>query len=1255
MLNRARIAGGIVMALASAGSLAYAVAGTPKTVAPAAGVSTPVRVQPTAAEWDKISLGRAVDLWLKGDLYGAATLLETIDLAPTSPFAGADRAAFLLAAIHLRTGNAGGFERVAAVAGDAKGSPYRRWIRYTDLLRARPRGTEPGAATGVPGGFPGVDVLAASLLLESDRPGDAVTLLERSAPRGALASVHLFLLALAHEATGVDASSEWKAIAERKPSGPLEAEIVGSAGIRFALARMSAGDTDGAARVLERVPENSRYVLRARHMRGVMAMEAGDTATAGRILSRLVDEHSEYEDSRDVKLAMGGVSMSRHHWHAALRYFESAEDSWEDEHRALARVTRPENLDDVWNAWSEDQRWREEIRLSPDILLGIVDGLAVASLDLRRTPPLEPKKDAERTLWPAGLSAPVRAPWDSTGALGRHAPTAAEWAALRALRSEQADARGRLARQDRLIAERRQEIARRIAYLGIGGAKADTSVVELSRAVVRLEAILASIDASLRQLNGVRDGVLAQVADRTRNMIVGLERDILFMQAIRHFHVDGPQRDRPERMPEGIPSSAQLLAREDSLAHESSEFLSRFAAHYPDVINRSFEDYWRPRLLVDVEGMLGDFRLELARARDIGANIDTTIAAFGKDPMLMAELARRMELAALADSLDSSERGMRRVIAHAVAMRGHEQLAAERESIDYHMADASYELAIAAVTDTATSENAAIVRPLRDSAIRYLGGFLERHPQSIARGEARFRLADLRLLAARDDFQVKMRDFLGEKPASEDLGNRALAPFVDYEPAIALYRAMLAEDPDFPHMDAVLFNLGMILSDDGRPDADEYLARLVHEFPDAPDAQEAWLRMGSDRFDRKEYGDCVSYFEHAAAGSDPSFTAIALYKLGWAEFARDRFEQSTDAFRRLMDHYAAHGDIARSMDLRDEAREYLVHSLARAGSAAAFQRYFDSLGPRDYESDILLSLGHLMRSVSLYEDAIACDELWLARYPGDARALEIAERMVETYQRSNKPDQARERASRPGGPVPPGQPVVRSQRRPGVCARGVRPSHRVPSAPTPPTTTAARVTTTARRTGGWRSAATSAICSTGRPRTIRRASTSSRVRPRFIWPPIRSRWHTSPPPQAAIPPHWPWKPPGRRWRSTDAWYRTTRTPARGWRTRQPIRWRPGSSHPGRAFVERFPADARCPDIVWRQGNVAYAHGWFADAASILEQFGDALPGRHARGARRTHGRRRPLPAIRLPRGRAFVPCTRSISLPGAARTPWSPP
>ncbi len=116
----------------------------------------------------------------------------------------------------------------------------------------------------------------------------------------------------------------------------------------------------------------------------------------------------------------------------------------------------------------------------------------------------------------------------------------------------------------------------------------------------------------------------------------------------------------------------------------------------------------------------------------------------------------------------------------------------------------------------------------RHAATERLRYFLAAHPESRARGEARYWLADLLLAEARDDFRAQMARFTGAAgadavaettaPAADSAAtDRRFAGFVDYAPALEVYRALLAEDIHFPHTDAVLYHVGMILSEAGGP------------------------------------------------------------------------------------------------------------------------------------------------------------------------------------------------------------------------------------------------------------------------------------------------------------------------------------------------------------------------------------------------------------------------------------------------------
>ena len=1167
---------------------------------PAPITSVPTTRTPTSNEWDALNLGRAVDLWLAGDLRGAAEQLEPIDISPASSFGEADRAAFLLACAYLRLNDRESFERVADRAADATGSPYRRWISYCQLTLARTRASAgTGLANALPAGLPGVDIMGASFLLESGRPADALRLLESTDADNALGSIHLFLQALARAAAGADATRDWERLVERPARGAVEADLIGAAVLELASARLARGEDAGAA--LDRMPPGSRHAARAAHLRGLAAIAAGDSAAGSDILGRILEEHPAYEARRDVKLALGQSAMDHRFWHAALRYFESAEDNWGDEYESLARLESEETLAEVWRVWEAPSAWNHEIRLAPEALLAGVAEMANESLDLRRSPDLASGKSLADSLWPALDGARVRAAWDTTDALSRFTPTADEWEALRALSSSRRRVASLAAWQERMIAERERETALRLDYLNQGGARADSSEARLAEGASRLEILLARLDAALLQLKAVRDGALAQITTRTRDTIVEFQRDVLFLQALRHFHVDGPNRDRPEQFPAGVPSPAELLTREEALASQADSLLTRVAQHYPDVINRSYAEIWEPRLMGDSRLIEAALHSELARSRRIGATLDSTLAGYANDPVLAAARARRDELAATADSLRIAEDRMRRDTAHAVAASARAALTLEREAIDYHLADASYELAVYMGTDATSPEDTVVAAEYRERAIGYMDEFLARYPESAARGETRFRLADLRLAKARDDFQARMATFLGENPTADELGNRALAPFVDYAPAIALYEKILAEDANFAHVDAVLFNLGMILSDDGQTRGAAYLARLVEEYPASPDAQEAWLRMGSDRFDAEDYAGCVPLFEHCAAGKDPSFTAIALYKLGWAYFEEDRFDGSADAFRRLMDHYAAHADVARSMDLRDEAEEYLVHSLARAGGADAFRDYFDRVGHRDYEARILMSLGHLMRSLSLYEEAVACDELWLRRYPTDPQALEVADRMVATYQRWNKPDQARDAKLAQAERFLPGGAWYEANRDDELRRASLS------FAQSAYRETAAYYHRRARATNdpaSWQAALTNY-----EQYLTQWPGTADKHRIHYLAGEAASRLKQYPrslvhlkaaaaSDSTALAVEAAWQHVA----VTDAWYRDSRpTGAATGNDTLAVKLLATSGE----FVSRYPADKRAADIVWRQGNVAYAHGWYTEAATSLEAFANA--------------------------------------------------
>ena len=1139
----------------------------------------------TITNWDEFYYGRAVDGWVRGDFRAAADCLEHIDVTPASTYPNADRAAFLLATAYLRLNDAAAFDRVAARASSDTGSPWRRWIRYCALLESRAPATAPSA-------FSGGEIMEAALLVENGNATAALAVLESKGSADAVAAIHLYLHALARQSLGLSAASDWEALASRSPQNPAEADLIGRAAIELATGRLA--QPERAAQALDLTPRQSRYYPRALQMRALLSLETGDTTAAGATLRSLTAHASSASGSRDTELAFGRMLMERGDWTGALRHFESASRSWSADSSSVARLEHGESVDAAWSTWRARNNWNDEIRLAPEALLSLAGSMADASLLPGANSPAAAGDKDVAALWPSPAPAA-----DSLSTWQVHSPSEAEWARVRATEDAGKASRAARAQATAHYQERHAELDRHGRYLDRGSRSAQASADTLGASIARLNALIARLDATLAELTRVRDGALAHVAARTHEMATQLQDEIVFMQALRHFYVDGPQHDRPPHFPDGVPSTADVLAHEEALAHQAEDFLQFFAAHYAGVIRVSFEKEWRPHLADNSRRLHLEMESEMARAHAIAASLDSSRAQLPHDAELAAIQRRCAALTARMDSLGVVEVNARRETAVAVAKRARADLVRERETIDYQLVSASYETAVVACTDSVQAVTPATA-VLRGDAISRLRTFVAAYPASPAHAESRYRLADLELLAAREEFRARMAGFLGHAPDAKPAQNRSLAPFVNYAPAIEQYEAILREDPAFAHTDAVLFNLGMILADDGRPDAMQYLSRLVKEFPSSPDVQEAWLRMANDRFDARDFAGAIPLFTRAVEGGDPSFTAMAFYRLGWSQFEEEHFDDAADSFARLIDHYNRHAEIARKMDLRQEAEECLVHTLARAGGAAAFTRYFDRVGRRDYEARVLTELASLFRGSSLYAEAAECETLWLARYPDDPTAFSAAERLVDTYRQWNKPDLARAARRAQADRFLPGTAWYRAQKDDNVRAQAddfARSAYRE---------TAAFEHSQAKRSNDpaqWRDALSQYEAylkqwpdANDSPRLHFLASDAAAHLDAYATA-MRHLGASMTSDSLSLVHDAAWQ----RVVVADTWYRRSQRDAHATTGTDSLATLVLKT--GDEFTSRFSTDPRCADVAWRQGNVALAHGRYSEAAARLERFG----------------------------------------------------
>ncbi|NNE43971.1 MAG: tetratricopeptide repeat protein [Gemmatimonadetes bacterium] len=924
-------------------------AATSETTAPAEAAASAEAWQsvPVPGEsWNDLCLRRAVHFWSVGDTRSAhEALRERTEGTPESAPARAD---FLLAREKQAAGHADATESLRTLVQDPEAP---EWVRS----------------------------VAALLLLDEDLQGD---LSAAALPEELRTPVLDAVIAATTAGDPGEAKAAWIRAADAKARTPFETQLRDIAAVRAA-----AADPQRAEELSGRSDPDARFV-RAR-----AALADGQRSEGLAELRGLIADHPDYEGAREVRRTLATEALRDGRWADAYGNLTFAEWGWQEDGRrleALSAQVDEGGFSELWRVWDRegsgagtlafdagriDREAAELAHRALDLQADLSDERLHGSTDdltLIRRDPAHP-----RALLPPDIA-------------GRSSVRAAR-GALRAARSD-------LGRHERALELEHFRAERETEYFRQGLSEAEAQRLAAEDLFARAEGLIARTAEIVRALGEARDVETQRIAARTADFLDRAHRNLVLARALRHFYVEGPAK--PERVPDGIPTPGVLLNEEALLVADLESWFEKFAALTPALIGRSHDEIWIPRVTEGPHELARLATERADRARALHADVTTEYAGV-TDPSRFADLEQNVVLAggfvdrAARDLADTEQ-----VVARAAIEKARTRHTRNGEGLLYTLAVAAHESG-AEAGDTERGE-----KLRREAADRY-DAFLAAYPDAPARSEVRFRLADARLQVARDDFRRNVAKFLDAEPGAEDWSRPELAPFVDYDAALEQFFAILEEDPEWVHRDAVLFQAGMILSDDGQSRGRDLLTELVTTFPSSVHAPEAHLRLGDERFDEGDWLNSLDHFEHAAAGPDAEQAAIAMYKIGWANFSLDRFDASARSYARLLDHYETHEDAARTTDLRDEAHDHLVHALARGGGAPAFVSLFGAVGEREWERSTLTNLGALLRSFSLFEEAGACDALWLDRWPTDAATLAAAERLIQTHERAGTSDAAR--------------------------------------------------------------------------------------------------------------------------------------------------------------------------------------------------------------------------------------------------------
>ena len=229
--------------------------------------------------------------------------------------------------------------------------------------------------------------------------------------------------------------------------------------------------------------------------------------------------------------------------------------------------------------------------------------------------------------------------------------------------------------------------------------------------------------------------------------------------------------------------------------------------------------------------------------------------------------------------------------------------------------------------------------------------------------------------------------------------------------AIETYREILETYPNYERNDQVLYQMSRAYDEIGQPDdAMVVMDKLVARYPYSKYVDEVYFRRGEYYFVRKKYLDAEeSYGAVIKIGNTSSYFELALYKLGWALYKQELYEEALHNYIAMLDNRLAIGYDFDEVD--EENGEHRVTdtfrvislSFSNLGGPKIIDEYFSEHGQRSYADKIYGNLGEFYFSKLRYDDAASVYKSFINLNPYHRVSPNFSMRAVEIYGEANFP------------------------------------------------------------------------------------------------------------------------------------------------------------------------------------------------------------------------------------------------------------
>jgi len=292
----------------------------------------------------------------------------------------------------------------------------------------------------------------------------------------------------------------------------------------------------------------------------------------------------------------------------------------------------------------------------------------------------------------------------------------------------------------------------------------------------------------------------------------------------------------------------------------------------------------------------------------------------------------------------------------------------------------------------------------RAMAIDEMEKFLREYPNAKYSSHVRFRLADFYFEQAKEKWLKDSEAYseLEQKLGVEHMDELPPEPKVDLSKSIALYERIIADNRDLPRdeqyqpLDAVFYMLGFSYNEpqSAQHDADKSKAAfddLIAVRPDYDLADPAHVFIGNYWFDKNKFEEALAEYQQVVdKGPKSDYYTMAVYQLAWTYYklagptegpmslGPTAYDKALNLFTTLIDQSAEElKQTGKESDFRPDAVKYVaisffdVSEFTPDSPMQVAQKYFDKVGPRDWEPDVYVALANVLETQARYDEAIA--------------------------------------------------------------------------------------------------------------------------------------------------------------------------------------------------------------------------------------------------------------------------------------------